>query len=306
MKANSLSKKGLSLSQAQSISNLCNQRAKQIDSIFEGVNNCEKRVTINGQEYITVTGKELPIGVTDLLQEKASLHACQAFLMENIKAKDEQIKMVKAVKADVSSIIFPEKPEFMIPPVVANVDESFGWEKLTVAEYNEYLEAESYASHIGQFIHKGGLLDSLRNELPKIPAIEWMNVKDTEKTPVKITKHHKSDELLSLHEKLAAMHREYEQRVNYFKAKVKNLTTEENAAIAKANADNQNIAQQYNNNLQTGYQTAFIAASEQVRSLQAKFEESRQAKIKELVSLKINVDERFQAVVEMFLPKAEK
>ena len=306
MKANSLSKKGLSLSQAQSISNLCNQRAKQIDSIFEGVNNCEKRVSINGQEYITVTGKELPIGVTDLLQEKASLHACQAFLMENIKAKDEQIKMVKAVKADVSSIIFPEKPEFMIPPVVANVDESFGWEKLTVAEYNEYLEAESYASHIGQFIHKGGLLDSLRNELPKIPAIEWMNVKDTEKTPVKITKHHKSDELLSLHEKLAAMHREYEQRVNYFKAKVKNLTTEENAAIAKANADNQNIAQQYNNNLQTGYQTAFIAASEQVRSLQAKFEESRQAKIKELVSLKINVDERFQAVVEMFLPKAEK
>jgi hypothetical protein len=48
-----------------------------------------------------------------------------------------------------------------------------------------------------------------------------MNIKDGEKTPVEIKIHHNSEDLLKIHEELAALHRQYEQRVNYFKAKVK-------------------------------------------------------------------------------------
>jgi DNA anti-recombination protein RmuC len=185
--------------------------------------------------------------------------------------------------------------------LLSEVNETYGWEQLTPFEYNEYLEAEAYASHIGQFIHKDSILAGLRAELPEIPAIEWMTIKDGVKSPVTINVHHKSEDLLKLHEELAALHRQYEQRVNYFKAKVKNLTTERNAEIAKHNADLQNEAEAFNNKLNAEYDTAFKAYTEKTKSVKAEFEKTRQAKIKEVASMRIEIDQRFQKVINTFL-----
>lgn len=313
MKKNSLtSNKGLSLSQAQSVSNLCNQRAREITAQLIGVNNYSKTVSVpdlNGgsKDHTIQVGKELPTNVVDLLKEKAALHACQAFLMENIKAKDGMLTAIKREAPDYSGITEPKRPvhEFMevSNKLLKEVGEEFGWEQLTTGELNEYLEAEAYAAHIGQFIHKDGLLDHLRNELPHIPPIEWMTIQDGVKTPVEIKVHHKSEDLLKVHEELAALHRQYEQRVNYFKAKVKNLTTEENARIAKLNADLQNEAEAINNKLNSEFDTAFKAYNEKVKSVKAEFEKTRQAKIKEVASMRIQIDPRFQKTVDEFLAK---
>ena len=89
MRKNSLTpKKGLSLSQATSISNLCHQRATEIAAKLIAVNNLSKSVKIKSDEKIIVAGHKLPENTLDLLLEKSKLHACQAFLMVNIKAKD--------------------------------------------------------------------------------------------------------------------------------------------------------------------------------------------------------------------------
>jgi hypothetical protein len=208
---------------------------------------------------------------------------------------------MKKATADVSSVKYPERAIQIKPEMLPQVDESFGWAQLTVAENNEYLEAESFASHIGQFIHKDGPLSFLRNELPSIPPIEWMIIKDGEKSPVKITTHHTPEQLLKVHEELAALHRQYEQRVNYFKAKVKNLTTEENARIANINADAQNEAQKANNDYQATYDTTYKTAIEKVKSIQAEFEKERHSKIKEIAAWRINIDARFQKVIDLFL-----
>jgi hypothetical protein len=306
MKKNSLTpNKGLSLSQAQSISNLCNQRATEIANNLLSVNNYTKTVNVlDGATYKTLTiaqGKQLPTDVVALLDEKASLHACQAFLMENIKAKDAMIKDIKRAVANTSAVIFPEKPKLGVPKSLPEVGEEFGWEQLSVAEYNEYLEAEAYASHIGQFIHKDSILAGLRAELPGIPAIDWIELETGRKSPITIKVHHTASQLLDVHEKLAAKHREFEQKVNYFKAKVKNLTTEENARIAKLNADEQNETSKLNNDLQTTYDTAQKKANEEVRNVQAEFEKTRQDKIKEIAGMRIDVDPRFQGVVDTFL-----
>ena len=308
MKKNSLTpNKGLSLSQAQSISNLCNQRASEISYQLNSVNNFSKAVTVDGKTHEIVKGRALPKidDVVELLKEKAELHACQAFLMENMKAKDSMLKDAKFEEPNFSQIPVPKRPsvEFMRidEKLQPEVNEAYGWEQLTSSEYNEYLEAEAYASHIGQFIHKGSILAKLRAELPEIPAIEWMTIKDGEKSPVDIIVHHNSEDLLSLHEELAVLHRQYEQRVNYFKAKVKNLTTERNAEIAKHNADLQNEAEAFNNKLNSEYDTAFKAYTEQTKSVKAEFEKTRQAKIKEIASMRIGIDPRFQRVIDIFL-----
>jgi len=306
MKKNSLATTGLSLSQAQSISNLCHQRATEIGKQLMAVNNYTKKITVDGVSHVTVKGVKLPDNVVDLLKEKAKLHACQAFLMENMKAKEDLLTSAKKETyqlPDGLKSIMPEKPKFVTPATLSNVEEAYGWEQLTAAEYNEYLEAEAYASHIGLFIHnEKSILGGLRNEINSIPAIEWMVVKgDGTKSPVNIEVHHTPEGLLKVHEELAGLHRGFEQKVNYYKAKVKNLTTERNAEIAKANADAQNDAEKQNNDLQVVYETAMKKVHESLNTAKAEFEKERQAKIKAAAVLRIDVDQRFQEVINTFL-----
>ena len=294
---------GLSLSQAQSISNLCNQAAIEIGNIVTSVNNAGKTVEINGVNKLLVKPKPIPSDIVNLLLLKSKYHACQAFLMSNIKAKDDMLKSIKSENADLSKVAYPEQPKFIDikKEFLPNVDEEWGWEQLKLSEYNEVLEAESFAAHIGQFIHKNGVLTSLRSELVDIPSIEWMSIKEGEKIPVDIGVHHTSEQLLSIHNNLANLHREYEQRVNYFKAKVKNLVTAENARIAKHNADLQNEVSKQNNEMQVKYETAMRFANEEANKIRKDFEQLRQTRIAEVSSMRINVDGRFQSVVDEFL-----
>lgn len=300
MKTRNLSKTGLSMSQAQSISNLCNQRATNIREALNSTNNCTKTVTVDGKEYITQQGQKLPADVSEQLTMLGKLHACQAFLMEAIKSKDAAVIALRdeVYHYDVPAPKreYPEEIQFL-----DQVNEAWGWEQLSDSEYSEFLEVEAYASHIGQFIHKGGTLSSLRHEMSNMPSIEWMSVKDGEKTPVHIIKHHNKSDLDAMHESLAKLHRQYEQRVNYYKAKVKNLVTEENARIANVNADMQTEYGVLVNKLNTEFETAYTEYNNNRKVWLQTKEAERQQYIQSAAALRINVDPRFQDVIDMFL-----
>ena len=297
---NSLAAKGLSMSQAQSISNLCNQRSKDITAQLADINNVSKELVIGTETYTEVKGNPIPANVVELLTAKARLSATQAFLMENIKAKDELINKIK-YEGFQYSVEAPVRPQTISENIPTEVDEDFGWDTLTTAEYNEFIEAEAYASHIGQFIHKGGKLDRLRAELPTIKTLEFMEIEVGKKTPLKISIHHTPEQLLTIHEELAALHRGYEQKVNYFKSKIKNATTSENARIQKERGEIQARANQQNSDLANAYKLAYEQWTAEQRKAQHEFEEKRQAKIQDAVNLKIEVAERFQSVVDEFL-----
>ena len=297
---NSLSSKGLSMSQAQSVSNLCNQRSKDITAQLADINNVSKELTIGSDTYIETKGNPIPTNVVQLLQAKARLAATQAFLMENIKAKDELIKDIQTERFNYE-VEAPIRPLTISENLPMEVDEDFGWDQLTAAEYNEFLEAEAYASHIGQFIHKGGKLDRLRAELPTIKTLEFMEIEVGKKTPLKVSVHHTPEQLLTIHEELAALHRGYEQKVNYFKSKVKNAVTSENAKIQKERGNIQAEVNQQNADLANAYKLAYEQWSADQYKAQHEFEEKRQGRIQDAVSLKINVAERFQDVVDEFL-----
>lgn len=303
MRKNSLATKGLSLSQAQSISNLCFQRAQDISSMISSLNNATKTIRIGTDTYVETVGKKIPGNIVDLLKEKALLHSTQAFLMENIKAKDELLNN-KRLEVFVHTPE-PEYPILLNAKRISFVNEEWGWEQLSVSEYNEYLESEAYAAHIGQFIHKNSPLDHLRKELSTMKTLEWITIEDGKKTPLKVDIHHTAAELLQFHEELAALHRKYEQRVNYFKAKVKNLVTEENARIARANADEQSRVNTENSVLLNKFQTTYALYQQEDQKLSQDFEAQRQDAIKSIAALKIDVDPRFQPVVDIFLKQLE-
>jgi len=300
MKKHSLSNKGLSLSQAQSISNLCNQRATDIAAQLNGINNVEKQLKIGDQTYIETVGKPVPTNLTELLLEKAKLHATQAFLMENIKAKDILIREARYRGLGIE-LEAPARPKLETFTPIDEVDESYGWSQLTSNEVNEYTEAEAYAAHIGQFIHKNGPLDNLRKELPSIKTLEWIEVEQGKKTPLTVTVHHTNEQLLTIHNELASKHRQYEQRVNYFKAKVKDLTTAENARIARHNADGFAKVNATNEVLNNKYHQEYTAYHAELSKLSQDLELQRQTEISEIASLRINIDPRFQDVIDTYL-----
>jgi len=300
MRKNSLASKGLSLSQAQSISNLCNQRAAQIDSKLKSVNNISRIVKVDGTDYVETVANPLPANVVEMLTEKAKLHAAQAFLMENISAKAELLNNLRSSAPDFS-LPMPDRIDIPGPARVNMVNDEWGWEQLSTSEINEFLEAEAYAAHIHQFINANGKLTQLRNELPTIKTLEWFEVSKGNKTPVEVKIHHDADQLLVLHEELAALHRKYEQRVNYFKAKVKNLVTNENARLAKEYQDRVNEYNQKVSEENSRYEKVYTewnkARTAAVAAHNVKVEED----IKVASAVRIQVDARFQEVIDMFL-----
>lgn len=289
------------MSQAQSISNLCNQRALEIQRELDSYNVCSKSIRVNGEDYSLEDAYPMPSAILELLKEKGRLHATQAFLMEAIKEKDSVINRIISTTFDHSHIVRPEFPEIPEPIELYDVSEAWGWAQLSASEHSEYLEAEAMASHLGQFIHNRGKLDKMRREVADLPAIEWMTVKEGEKTPVRINKHHTSQELLATHEQIAAAHRVYEQRVNYYKAKVKNLVSDENARIQKVNSD---LWAQYDAEVSKQSEIrnqAFNAYRTQVQKENADFNAAREEQVKATAALRISVDPRFQPVIDMFI-----
>lgn len=296
-----LAKKGLSMSQAQTISNLCNQNATEIQRELDSYNNCSKSINVNGQVYDLQEGIPIPGDILEKLKNKGDLHACQAFLMEAIKGKDTVIDLLRNESPDLSHLVEPTRVNAPDYEILDRKVESWGWSQLSDAEYSEYLQEESMASHLGQFIHKGSKLSILRRELPHTPSIEWFEVEDGKKTPVKVTKHHVSAALMSLHEDVAEAHRKHEQRVNYFKAKVKNLVSDENARIQKENADKAAKFLAIEKSLNEDYRSALDAYNGEILRLTMEFNSERELNIKDAAALRISVDPRFQHIVDMFM-----
>jgi hypothetical protein len=299
MKKNSLSLKGLSMSQAQSISNLCNQEATMIASQLANCNNASKKARFQNQDLTIERGIPLPEIVISLLQRKAELHSTQAFLMENLRAKEQGLKDLQTAKFifEVPEPKYPSLREYENAPLAT---EDWGWEQLSVDEINEYLQEEAYASHYGQFIHKEGILDTLRKDLHKLKELEWMS-KGNEYCPVIVSPHHTPEQLLSLHNDIASLHRKHEQRVNYYKAKVKNLVTEENAKRSQENANARQHINSENNLTLTHYKNEMFLWEEKKKKASQEFENERANSIRSFSSLRINVSPRFQGIVDGFL-----
>ena len=297
---NSLSTTGLSLSQAISISNILNQRCVEIQREIDSFNICSKTIEINNKTH--ELQKSIPVyGIKNLIVSKAQFHAIQAFLMENIKAKENLLNEIKS-----KTLPYPKEPEipaYLMYTPTNVVGETWGWNQLSKEETEEYIEAEALAAHIGQLIHKEGKLTKLRKELSQLPAIEWMEIKKDEKVPILIKTNTSSTELLNLHEDLSKLHRTYESRVNYFKAKVKNLITEENARIAKENAIALQEVNSLNDKLKEVYSNALAKIKEEHEVKHFEFQNQIEKEVKEASKLRIQIPERFKAVIDAIISK---
>jgi hypothetical protein len=294
---------GLSMTQATNISNLCYQRTLDIERIIESINNYSRTIEYNGKTLTETVGNKMPTNIFELIDEKCELHALQAFLMEQIKFKDKllQAEQNKVLTIPDTGLVIPDEPKTIYPKLLDYVDETYGWNELTNKERNEYIKNEAYASHIGRFIHKNAPLDKLRTELTKLKTLDWFEIETGKKIPVEINIHHTPEELLEIHNKFAELHREYEKKVNFIKAKVKNITTLKNSEIAKLNSIETEKVKNLNLELINEYNKANKELSDSYANLLAIFEKEKFERINEISKLKIVIDPIYQNTVDKLL-----
>ena len=301
MKTSHLSEKGLSITRASVISNWCNQKRLEYKTLFESYTNTSKSLTYDGETLQLTRPNSIPSNIEELVLKQCKYNACQAFLMENISAKDALLKEVQSMSADTSHLSSPIPPIEEKVVLLPKVDEDWGWSQLSKEEIAEFLENQAYAANIGQFIHNNSPIAKLREALPKTQLIEWEELETGKKTPVRVELHHTPEYLFSLHEKFAKLHYEYEGKVNYFKAKVRNLLTMENARIAGINNTNTIKVQARNKALRLQYEEELKSYLEKVEECKVEFEIWRQAEIKRIAALRISVDPLFQETIDEFL-----
>ena len=248
---NYFGKDGLSMSDAQAISNLCNQRSEAIIRELNKANSCSKYILLNtltggnadDAELVTQESKPLNLEITiEKLKSLGKYAGAQAFLMEHIKLKQELLDE-NAKASTHTSIEFTKETQALIDEHFELKEElrSLGYEKPSLRGaqvfYNttvkpsillDYLMNEALAAKIGTFIHKGGKLDTLRKETADLKSTEYAKLPDNRTAIVSIYPSHDDTYLEELHEELADIHRNTERKVNGYKALAHNYETEQN------------------------------------------------------------------------------
>lgn len=307
-----LSESGLSMTQAQSLSNLFNQKAEMISNTLNSVNAFTKKFNHSGEEYTHTGGISLPSEVREMLEKKAMFHAAQAFLMEHItlKAKlitEEEIKNFRSTQEAIdivndyqNNII--DKPR---QPVLSSVDEKWGKSKLSNEEWKEFVYHEAMAAHYGLFIHKDGKLTELRNATSKGPQFEVITI-GNDTVPLRVTVNHDANNLMDLHEELSSKHRSHEQKVNYYKSKIKDIVKAENDRLhnewleeMKSWREKYNEVEAHNNKLLTDM-------NQKLSEGDSRIEKEKRDKISQLSKLRITIPETFKAIINEYLPETAK
>ena len=298
MEKHFLSKTGLSITQAQSISNLCNQYCVEIDNVLQNINIISKEFTFNQEHFIEQKANEVPANLIELLNKKGEYSSLQAFLMENIKLKDSLLEEAenKYFRFEESS---PLQPKFIDPRGLPRITEV----QLSEEDRIDYLIQESFASQIGKFIHKGEKLDMLRKEASNTPLVEWKKIDSNITIPVKNTIHTTPEELFKIHLQLVEIHRVHAQKLNYYKAKMKNQLSDLNEEIVRKNAEEYDKASsKYQKELQE-YNEEFRKYEERYHKALFAFQEEKEKEMKRIASLRIRIPEIFKPLVDTLLKK---
>ena len=128
-----LGKNGLSMTDAQSISNAVNQACTEIENTINNFNVVSKTIKIDGESFDIQEAHPI-VDIFDLLKTKSKLHGVQAFLMEGLKSKENLMDEIREQEFDSSSFTMPEREDIKEPEYLSIVDETFGWSKLSSSE----------------------------------------------------------------------------------------------------------------------------------------------------------------------------
>ena len=212
--------------------------------------------------------------------EEGNLYALSAWLREAIKAKEALLKQVENDNFNISLL-----NEVNYDKATSLLTEDEVKYSLPINELAEYLAYEAKAAHIGKKVHPNGIFEQWFNMIKNTPKIQINEI--NKDYIVEFDQVVDEKDLYQVYFTLQKEYREAEQKVNYYKAKIKNLLNERNQEI---NQKNRALQDKLSQDLE-------IQNSKNL-ALQAEINNLRGQKLKEVSELKIIIPNELQKTLD--------
>ena len=274
-----LDTKGLTTAEANYTANIIKELCERISNeikqltLFKGTLNFQGKQT----EYNKVYKVE---NLEEKCLEEGNLYALSAWLREAIKAKEALLKQVENDNFDISLL-----NEVNYGKTTNLLTEDEVKYSLPINELAEYLAYEAKAAHIGKKVHPNGIFEQWFNMIKNTPKVQINEI--NKDYIVEFDQVVDEKDLYQTYFTLQKEYREAEQKVNYYKAKVKNLLNERNQEI---NQKNRALQDKLSQDLE-------IQNSKNL-ALQAEINNLRGQKLKEVSELKIIIPNELQKTLD--------
>lgn len=274
-----LDTKGLTTAEANYTANIIKELCERISNeikqltLFKGTLNFQGKQT----EYNKVYKVE---NLEEKCLEEGNLYALSAWLREAIKAKEALLKQVENDNFNISLL-----NEVNYDKATSLLTEDEVKYSLPINELAEYLAYEAKAAHIGKKVHPNGIFEQWFNMIKNTPKIQINEI--NKDYIVEFDQVVDEKDLYQVYFTLQKEYREAEQKVNYYKAKVKNLLNEKNQEI---NQKNRALQDKLSQDLE-------IQNSKNL-ALQAEINNLRGQKLKEVSELKIIIPNELQKTLD--------
>lgn len=296
-------KNGISSSQANHVANLIKEKNKVVDSELNNTAAYKEVLRREGENF-TLKNPQ-PVDLFNLSRREGELYALSSWLREAIKARETLLTFYR----ECPHTFFGEVPVWNPPPspvkkqipVPAKATEADIFETFSLKELAEYWALESKAAHIGKRIHKGGTVSNIREEiLANKDSVTTFTVMDGKHYPVSFEKVYSIDDVSDAFDKLQKLHRGYEQKLNFYKAKIQNGMTELNAKRLSEYRKDQEAENARYNKEWTDCNDALREQQEKVALKTAENEQSRALKLREVSSWKIVIPYDLSEIYQQF------
>lgn len=274
-----LDTKGLTTAEANYTANIIKELCERISNeikqltLFKGTLNFQGKQT----EYNKVYKVE---NLEEKCLEEGNLYALSAWLREAIKSKEALLKQVENDNFDISLL-----NEVNYGKATSLLTEDEVKYSLPINELAEYLAYEAKAAHIGKKVHPNGIFEQWFNMIKNTPKVQINEI--NKDYIVEFDQVVDEKDLYQTYFTLQKEYREAEQKVNYYKAKVKNLLNERNQEI---NQKNRALQDKLSQDLE-------IQNSKNL-ALQAEINNLRGQKLKEVSELKIIIPNELQKTLD--------
>lgn len=300
------SKDGISSSQANHVSNLIRERNKVVASEIDTTGAYREILKKDGETFHIRNPRK--VDLLTLSQQEGELYALSAWLREAIKAREALLTYYRNCPHTEFGQL-PSWPNGAAPtmPVRVNITppskatDADILATFSVKDLAEYWTLEAKAAHIGKRIHKGGVVSNIREELlaRKEDTTTFVQI-DGKSHPVNFTSVYNLDEVTESFDKLQSLHRDYEKKLNWYKARIQNGMSELDAKRqGDYKAAYETAANQFNSDIEA-YNGLVRLMNDSIVKQTAENEKARAEKLREVSAWKILIPDDLSEVYKQF------
>lgn len=274
-------KNGLTSAEANHYANIAFELVQSKERELNSYSANEIKILVGDRELLYREKRFDESKIIEDMELRPKLYKLSAWLREAVKEKERLLSAIDDDSPVLESLSISS-------PQLTRVNENWAREQLNVKELADFLACEAEAAAIGKYIHNDGLVKRWQQE------VRSDRVFDQAGKVYCITDQVEQKTVDNIFFDLQKKHREAEKKVNFYKAKLKDMV----------NKENQNRIDAYQKEMRS-YEQAVRQTDEYNNKIKEEWEREKIRRREQISSMKIVVPNELQETVNYIKSFAE-